>query len=132
MSVDGCGEGGGTPAEHDGDLDDVVRLEQLLLSPDVRARADRVAALLHPDFVEHGASGRVWDRDSVVEALPADPGVVGEAGDFVPARLAEDVVLLTYRIRGPRETTRSSVWVRGGAAGWRMRFHQGTLVPPVD
>lgn len=127
------GEGGPAGrADHDGDLDEVVRLEQLLLSPEVRARADRVAALLHPDFVEHGASGRVWDRDAGVEALPADPGVVGEAGDFVPVRLADGVVLLTYRIRGPRETTRSSVWVRDAAAGWQMRFHQGTLVPPGD
>lgn len=85
----------------------VVHLEQVLLDPEVRADGDRVAALLHPDFVEHGASGRIWDRDGVVEALPVDPVVVGEAGDFAPVRLAEDVVLL-----------------------WLLRFHQGTLVPP--
>lgn len=131
--VSGGGEVGPSSAggddDFDHDLDRVVHLEQVLLDPAVRAQADRVAALLHPDFVEHGASGRVWDRASVVEALPADPGVIGEAGDFVPVRLAEDVVLLTYRIHGPRETTRSSVWVRDEVAGWLMRFHQGTLVP---
>ncbi len=71
----------------------------------------------------------VWDRASVVAALAGDPAVVGEAGDFVPVRLAEDVVLLTYRIDGPRETTRSSVWVRDRTAGWLLRLHQGTLVP---
>lgn len=114
------------------DLDTVVRLERLLLDPAVRADSERVAALLHPDFLEHGASGRVWDRAGVVESIPADPVVAGEAGDFVPVRLAEDVVLLTYRLRGQRGSTRSSVWVRDPVAGWRMRFHQGTLVPPRD
>lgn len=113
-----------------GDLDEVVRRERLLLDPEVRAQGQRVAALLHPDFVEHGASGRVWDRDGLVEALPVDPVVIGEAGEFVPVRLAVNVVLLTYRIRGARETTRSSVWVRDDAAEWLLRFHQGTLVPP--
>lgn len=73
----------------------------------------------------------MWDRASVVEALPADPVVIGKGGDFVPVRLAEDVVLLKYRIHGSRETTRSSVWVRDEAAGWRLGFHQGTLVPGV-
>lgn len=126
------GEGNATPAEHDADLDEVVDLERELLDLDVRARGDRVAALLHPDLLEHGASGRVWDRDGVVEALPSDPAVTGEAGDFSPVRLAEDVVLLTYRITGPRETTRGSVWVRDEVAGWRLRFHQGTPVPRKD
>lgn len=123
------GEDGPAPAGRDAALDDVVHLEQLLLDPAVRSDGGRVEALLHPDFVEHGASGRVWDRDGVVEALPADPAVIGEAVDFVPVRIAENVVLLTYRIHGPRETMRSSVWVKDGTAGWRMRFHQGTLVP---
>ena len=46
----------------------MVRLEQRLLDPAVRARPDLVAALLHPDFLEYGASGRVWDRAAVVAA----------------------------------------------------------------
>ena len=29
------------------------------------AGRERVLALLHPDFLEHGASGQVWDRESV-------------------------------------------------------------------
>ena len=123
---------GWPPAGQDDDLAQVVHLERVLLDPAVRANGDRVAALLHPDFLEHGASGRVWDRASVLEALPAEPGVAGGAGDFEPVRLAENVVLLTYRIHGPRETTRSSVWVRDEGAGWLMRFHQGTLVPRED
>ena len=128
VSRDGV-DGADVAADLDPDLGTVVQLERQLLDPEVRATADRVSALLHPDFVEHGASGRVWDRDAVVATLPADPVVVGKAGDFVPVRLAEHVVLLTYRISGSRESMRSSVWVRDRVDGWRLRFHQGTLVP---
>ncbi|WP_089403139.1 DUF4440 domain-containing protein [Geodermatophilus saharensis] len=107
----------------------VVELERLLLRPDVRADRRRVDGLLHPDFQEFGASGRVWDRETIVDALAADPTTPGAAEAFAPVRLAEDVVLLTYRVSGGRGSLRSSVWVRAPAAGWRLRFHQGTRTP---
>ncbi|RFU21231.1 nuclear transport factor 2 family protein [Geodermatophilus marinus] len=111
------------------DLAAVVELERLLLRPDTRADPDRVAALLHPEFREFGASGRVWDGEAIVRALGADPEVRGTAEAFEVVRLAEDVVLLTYRVTGHRGSLRSSLWVRDGAAGWRLRFHQGTPAP---
>jgi len=42
------------------DRAEVVRRELLLLDPVVRADVGRVRGLLHPDFVEFGASGRIW------------------------------------------------------------------------
>ena len=114
------------------DLDEVVRREQALLDPALRAEGARVEELLHPDFVEHGASGRTWDRASMVAALGEDPAVSGAAEDFRAQALAEDVVLLTYRVTGPHGSLRSSIWVRDPAAadpGWRVRFHQGTRGP---
>lgn len=112
------------------DLDDVVRREQLLLDPAVRADPAAVERLLHRDFHEVGVSGREWDRAAIVAALAADPGVTGTASDLVPTRLADDVVLLTYRSGdGAR---RSSVWVRDPDAGWVLRFHQGTPPPGRD
>ena len=110
----------------DPDLDEVVRLERQLLDPSVRADRDRVAALLHPEWMEYGASGRIWTRDSVIDALAADPAVSGTATDFSPVRLADDVVLLTFRIVGEVDRLRSSVWVRDSHSGWLQRFHQGT------
>jgi hypothetical protein len=114
-----------TPA--DADLDQVVARERRLLDPDVRADVDAVTELLHPDFLEYGASGRVWDRDSIIAALAQDPGVSGAAKDLRATRLADDVILLTYRVEGERRSLRSSVWVSDGD-GWRVRFHQGTLL----
>ena len=110
----------------DDDLADVVRREQQLLDPEVRASPACAGALLHPDYVEYGASGRVWDRATILEALAEDPEASGEATDFEAARLADGVVLLTYRITGSTGSLRSSVWVREPDHGWRVRFHQGT------
>jgi hypothetical protein len=110
----------------DADLQEVIRREKLLLDPARRASAEDVATLLHPDFVEFGASGQVWDHASIVAALQADPGVSGEGDDFHAHALADNVVLLTYRIVGSRGSLRSSVWIWEVDTGWRLRFHQGT------
>ena len=112
--------------QDEGDLAEVVRRERQLLDPALRADGEFVAGLLHRDYVEYGASGRVWDREGVVAALQADPGVPAEATGFEPVRLAGDVVLLTFRLNGDRPSLRCSVWVREPGSGWRLRFHQGT------
>ncbi len=114
------------------DLAEVVRREQQLLDPTLRALDGRVQELLHPDFVEYGASGRVWDRDAITASLGADPGVSAEGTDFSPVALAGDVVLLTYRIAGAVGSLRSSVWVKDSPEGWRLRFHQGTRSLPAE
>jgi ribonuclease HI len=109
-------------------LAEVVHRERQLLNPVVRADFDRVQELLHPDFVEYGASGRSWDRAAIIAALVAEPDVSGEAVDFSAAALATTVVLVTYRIDGIAGSLRSSVWVHDPPSGWRLRFHQGTRI----
>ena len=107
--------------------DEVVACERELLTSSCRADPGRVAGFLHDDFREFGASGRAWSRAALLESLGSEPDVEGEAVDFVTRDLADGVVLLTYRIDGPRPSLRSSVWVRVDGT-WRMLFHQGTLV----
>jgi len=109
---------------------EVTALERRLLDPAVRADAAAVDALLHPDFMELGASGRVWDRAATLAALAAGTGAPAiEVFDLVGEQLAEHVVLLTFRTRrAGRVAVRSSIWVRDRGR-WRVRFHQGTVVP---
>jgi hypothetical protein len=49
----------------DPDEQQVIERELALLDPELRRDPDRIRALLHADFVEFGASGRVWDRASI-------------------------------------------------------------------
>ena len=114
-------------ASDNDELDQVIGHEMRLLDPQIRASAEAVTALLHEDFCEFGASGRVWDRGSLVSAVTAHPGAGVTVGDMTAVRLAPDVVLLTYRVTRPGgPSLRSSVW-RRDADGWRLFFHQGTL-----
>jgi ribonuclease HI len=115
----------------DPDLGEVTRREMVLLEPGLRRSSREVLALLHPEFVEFGASGRVWDATSIAGALEGETDADRITGrNFVPVRLSGDVVLLTYEAhRGAHVTLRSSVWVRTDGE-WRMRFHQGT--PAAD
>jgi ribonuclease HI len=113
----------------DADLNEVRSLELRLLDPEVRRDGTAVARLLHPGFVELGASGVVWNAASVLQALADEPGEPTDVSDLRACRLSEDVVLVTYRAQTPRRTSlRASVWVRD-PRGWRVRFHQGTPSP---
>ena len=109
----------------DADVDRVMEREMALLDPEVRRDPERVRGFLHPDFLEFGASGRVWDRTSIAEVSSGIDETI-TATEMTPRRLAPDVILLTYHSHGPgREALRSSIWVRTNGE-WLLRFHQGT------
>jgi len=105
----------------------VVRLETSLLTAEVRADASRLAELLHPDFEEIGASGRLWDRDTTIQALTSSPAADAELSAVLGvSRVASDALLVVFETSGSRGLARrSSLWVRT-ASGWKLRFHQGT------
>jgi glyoxylase I family protein len=89
-----------------------------------------IEALLDDDFREVGASGWSWTRSTAGTILAqATPDTVGFE-DFGVEHVAPDVALVTYRTREPsRVAKRVSVWVRGDDRAWRLRYHQGTVIP---
>ncbi|MEU3267699.1 DUF4440 domain-containing protein [Streptomyces bacillaris] len=103
--------------------------ELRLLDPVVRASAELLAALLHPEFREIGTSGRLWTRETIITALTADdaprPGPL-TASRMRGEELCSDLVHLTFdtESKGLR-SHRSSLWRLTGA-GWRLYFHQAT------
>ncbi len=102
-----------------------------LLEPDVRASAERLEALLDPEFAEIGASGRLWDRASLIEALTRAAGSTApiEVSDMSGVLLAPGIVHLTFTTdAGGRRAHRSSLW-RLHDDGWRIWFHQATPAP---
>lgn len=88
--------------------------------------------LTMPDFWEVGASGRRYSRDYLLAEL--ERRYAGEyfdqweAADFHCRSVAENVYLLTYTLfQGERKTRRSTIW-QHTPAGWKIVFHQGTIV----
>jgi hypothetical protein len=85
------------------------------------------------DFWETGASGRRYSRAYVLDELErryAGPRVdTWETMDFFCRKLGPDVYLLTYTLLQDRErrTRRATIWQRA-AEGWKIVYHQGTIV----
>jgi hypothetical protein len=105
-------------------------LEEQLLQPDVRASAERVAALLADDFVEFGSSGQVFDKKQIMKVLRQENPTKRSLSRFASTMLSDSIVLVTYRAtrasKPPVHTLRSSIW-RLSNGQWQMVFHQGTL-----
>ena len=118
------------PTAEDPELQDVIQRELRLQDPAIRHEPETAAELLDPEFYEFGASGRVWDRTSVLAMMAGDDAPPPVVDRIVTTRLAEDVVLLTYRAWRPEHTAlRSSLWRRRDGGPWRVFFHQGTVQP---
>lgn len=103
--------------------------EMEMLDPSVRADPVRVRELLHDDFIEFGSTGRVYNKEILIEMLRSEQPSTVSIRDFTVRQLASDTALVTYRSVGQagQEARRSSVWVRQDGV-WRMVFHQGTRI----
>jgi ribonuclease HI len=116
----------------DDDLDVVQDCERALLTGAVRGDRMSAGLLIHEDFREVGASGRIWDRERILTMMEqeaaAGPFRV-DASDMVAVGLAPDVALVTYETHSDAgHARRSSVWLRERGR-WQLRHHQGTRVP---
>ncbi|EGX55725.1 hypothetical protein SZN_31399 [Streptomyces zinciresistens K42] len=122
-------------SERDPAIRAAIAGERRLLAPEVRRSPALLGALLHPGFHEFGASGRYWDRASVLSRLPADTGPAATptaTSEIRGVRLAPDVVHLTYdTVCDGRRAHRSSLWLLT-PDGWQMYFHQGTPFPAEE
>jgi len=108
----------------------LLRLECALAERDRDAApGGDLASLLDDPFLEYGASGRRWDRESTVAAFAtAGHRHVSIAG-FDVQPVSPDRVIATYEaVTGGVRTRRTSVWDRR-AGDWRVRLHVGTAMP---
>jgi hypothetical protein len=106
-------------------------LERALLDPRVRADRARVGEMLADDFLEVGASGAVFGRDGVLQALPQEHDIRFDAGAMRVCLVADGVARISYvatRTVGDdvRRSLRTSLWRCEADGDWRMVFHQGT------
>lgn len=114
-------------------LEELRRREPIFHTPafgTTRADFDHRMA---PGYWEVGASGRRYSRDFILEWLsqtpPVDAASAGwQCSDHALRRLGPDAYLMTYVLRqGERVTRRATIW-QSTAEGWRILYHQGTIV----
>ncbi len=110
-------------------LTTVLDLERELQSSVARADEGRLRQLLAPDFTEVGASGRIWDRDSILDMLRRESAVDAPSIGIHDLRgrvIAPGVVQVSWdSSRGGRRARRTSIWCER-EAGWQQVHHQGT------
>jgi hypothetical protein len=114
-------------------LDELLSREPIFHRPEhgsSRADFDR---MMTTDFWEIGASGKRYSRNDVLDELDRrrkNPGPdAWQTSDFQCRQLAPNLYLLTYTLlqNNERLTRRSTIWQRS-AEGWKIAFHQGTIV----
>jgi hypothetical protein len=116
-----------------GVLQELVSREPIFHRPEWGTTRADFENMTVSDFWEIGASGRRYSRKYGLDVLekryqqPLED--VWETSDFRCQRLAPDVYLLTYTLLQNRErkTRRSTIW-QHTAEGWKIVFHQGTIV----
>jgi hypothetical protein len=89
--------------------------------------------VMAPGYWEVGASGRRYSRDFILRTLkespPIDAAAAGwQSSDYGLRRLGPDTYLFTYTLRqAERLSRRATIWQITGE-GWRILYHQGTIV----
>ena len=98
------------------------------------AERERVVA---PEYWEVGASGRRYSREFILRTLEEKPpvdaaGAGWECFDFGLRRMGPETYLLTYTLdQAGRITRRVTIWEKA-VDGWRILYHQGTVVTVED
>ncbi len=86
-----------------------------------------------PEYWETSASGRRYSREFILCTLekhpPVNAAAVGwQTYDHAVRRLSQDTYLFTYTLRQiERLTRRATIW-QTTPEGWRILYHQGTIV----
>lgn len=114
-------------------LAELVAREPIFHRPEFGVTRADFEGMMADDFWETGASGRIYSRQFVLNALEKRFSVphedVWETSGFACRRLAQDLYLLTYTLlqNHTRLTRRATIW-RKTTVGWKIVYHQGTIV----
>jgi hypothetical protein len=107
--------------------DHLYSLEERLLHPDRERNRTALIPLFADEFKEFCISGRIFNRQQVIDALLKSEPRPATISNYYVASLAENVVLATYRITTSLVVShRSSLWILRDNR-WQLFFHQGTI-----
>ncbi|HEV2710816.1 MAG TPA: DUF4440 domain-containing protein [Edaphobacter sp.] len=114
-------------------LEELRHWEPIFHTPAFGTTRSEFERMMAVDYWEVGASGRRYSRDFILEWLSEAPPVDAasarwQCSDHALRRLGPDAYLMTYVLRqGKRVTRRATIW-QSTADGWRILYHQGTVV----
>jgi len=115
-------------------FDELRRREPIFHNPEFGSTTAEFERATAPDYWEVGASGRRYSRDFILNELTKSVPYVDAAAagwltsEFGLRRLGPDTYLLTYTLdQAGRRTRRSTIW-QNAENGWRILYHQGTIV----
>ncbi len=113
-------------------LQDLIAREPIFHHPEQGSTRSDFEKMMTPEFWEVGASGRRYSREYVLDVLEErtahPPEEVWKTRDFHCLEIAPENYLLTYTLlQGERLTRRATIW-RRTAQGWKIVYHQGTVV----
>jgi hypothetical protein len=104
-------------------------LEQKLAQVAIKLSAEDASSIIAEDFVEFGASGRVWTKTEIIAAMSSWEPMERRIENFDVRELSPCVCLITYKTielaKGRRASLRSSIWRYIGEK-WEIIFHRGT------
>jgi hypothetical protein len=115
-------------------LEELKQREPVFHHPEFGTTRADYENMMDSEFWEVGASGRRYSREFVLDTLENRAPDPDESKwltrDFQGREIAASNYLITYTLaQGPRITRRATLW-RRTAAGWKILYHQGTIVEP--
>jgi hypothetical protein len=115
-------------------LEELKQREPVFHHPEFGTTRADYENMMDSEFWEVGASGRRYSREFVLDTLENRAPDPDESKwltrDFQCREIAASNYLITYTLaQGPRITRRATLW-RRTAAGWKILYHQGTIVEP--
>jgi hypothetical protein len=113
-------------------IEELRRREPIFHNPEFGTTRRDYDNMMDPEFSEVGASGNCYSREFVLDTLETRTPDPDEASwtlsDFQVREIAADNYLVTYTLaQGARITRRATLW-RKTQAGWKILYHQGTMV----
>jgi hypothetical protein len=117
-------------------LEELKRREPLFHRPELGTSRRDFENMTDAAFWEVGASGRRYSREFILDTLenrlPQREVDTWETRGFHCLEIAAENYLVTYTLhQGARVTRRATLW-RRSIAGWKVLYHQGTVVEPAS
>jgi len=88
--------------------DRLFELEQRLAQVGRRLSAEDAGSLIAEDFVEFGASGKVWSKAEIIAAMSQWAPIERIVEDFRVRELSASICLVTYKVIGVTKDRQAS------------------------